>query len=133
LTPFAASTGARLWKPAPIPCTSEVSEIAVWRSYWVQIAYASHLAPMLPGSPAPMLPAIPALLLSAGLAPLLPAHLGLPFPEALLLVPGPSKVRPASLLPEELPLVAGPSALGLAKLTVSSPTARRSLMTRFRV
>ena len=39
----------------------------------------------------------------------------------------------APLLPEALTLATGASAVRVAKLTVSSLTARRSLMTRFRV
>jgi hypothetical protein len=42
-------------------------------------------------------------------------------------------VGPGPLLPEALPLAPGPSAVRPARLTASSLTARRSLMTRFRV
>jgi len=118
LTPFAASTVARLRQPAPIRRALEISEIAARLQPAVQIASASRpaarLVRLLPPRLAPLFP--------SGLVPLLPAR-----PTPLLLV------GPAPLLPEALTFATGPSAVRLARLTVSSPTARRSLTTRFRV
>jgi hypothetical protein len=112
------STVVRLWQPAPIRRTLEVSEIAARLQHAVQIASASRpavrLVRLLPAHLAPLLPARLAPLFPAGLAPLLPVGL-------------------APLLPEALTLATGPSAVRLARLTVPSPTARRCLMTRFRV
>ena len=100
----------RLWQPAPIRRTLEASEIAARLQHAVQIASASRpavrLVRLLPAGLVPMVP--------AGLVPLLPARL-------------------APLLPEALPLATGPTAVRLARLTVPSLTARRSLMTRSRV
>ena len=115
---FAVSTVARLRQPGPIPRTLEVSEIAVWLSYAVLNASASSLA--------------------ARLAPQFPARLAPPFPSDLVrLLPSLLTplllVGPAPLLPEALPLPPGPGAGRLARQTASSPTARRSSTTRFRV
>ena len=117
-TSLAVSAVARLRQPAPIRRALEGPRIAARLYHPVQIASASRpaarLAPLFPVRLAPPFP--------SGLVRLLPSHLT----PLLLVGPGP-------LLPEALPLAPGPSAVRLAWLTVSSPTARRSLTTRFRV
>jgi hypothetical protein len=115
LTPFAASTVARLWQRAPIRRTLEVSEIAARLQQAVQIASASRPATRLVRLLRPRL----APLFPSGLVRLLPAHLTPLLPEALTLATGPSAVRLAKLT--------------VSSLTVSSLTARRSLMTSFQL